>query len=146
MRRLSVLLVLAIAACHPTPTGALAGGSTPRGAVEQFLAAANAQDLQALGAVWGDEKGLARDKFPRQEVERQELIMISLLRHDSQTIGDAQRVAQGRILMSVALSQGKATANTKFTLAQGAASRWFVQEIDLKPLQNAGFGGKAPAK
>ena len=86
------------------------------------------------------------EELQRQEVERQELIMISLLRHDTQTIGDAQRIDQGRFLVSVALSKGKAMANTKFTLAQGAASRWFVQEIDLKPLQNAGFGGKAPAK
>jgi len=37
----------------PTPTTAAASQGTPRQALDTFLSAANAQDLQAMAGVWG---------------------------------------------------------------------------------------------
>ncbi len=81
------------AATAPTPTSKSAtsanaknagvGSETPRLAVQHFLDAAQNEDLQGLSAYWGDEAGPTRDRFPRQELERRELIMIGMLkRHD----------------------------------------------------------------
>ncbi|MGH7621426.1 MAG: hypothetical protein ACREMU_03720, partial [Gemmatimonadaceae bacterium] len=55
--------------------GQLTGAAAPRLAVEQFMAAARAQDLQAFSAIWGSEKGSARDIVPRDQLEKRELTM-----------------------------------------------------------------------
>ncbi|MEA3247383.1 MAG: hypothetical protein U9Q74_14610, partial [Gemmatimonadota bacterium] len=79
MKRL-IILLCAAAACRSAPPGLQVGTSDPRGAVEQMLAAAKAQDLQAITAVWGDERGLLRDHTPREEVESRSFILACLLR------------------------------------------------------------------
>src|ERR687885_2406127 len=42
------------------PRGSRVGADSPRDAVEDFLKAVRAQDLQAMAAVWGTQKGPAR--------------------------------------------------------------------------------------
>ena len=63
--------------------GTLSGGWKQRLA----LAAATLQDIQAISAVWGDEKGMTRDRIARDELEKRTLIMICVLGHEKQTIG-----------------------------------------------------------
>jgi hypothetical protein len=134
-----VILVLA-AACHRASSGgALAGAASPRSAVEQFLAAARAQDLQALGAVWGDETGPARDHMPRQDLERSEFVMLCLLTHDQSRIAEPTVSVGGRYTLQVDLRQGPLNANVKFTVAKGPSDRWYVQNFDTMLLQNTGF-------
>lgn len=119
MRRLSVFLVLA-AACRAAPVGSsLAGAESPRAAVEKYLAAARAQDLQALGAVWGDEKGATRDRIPRAQLDELQLIQLCLLKHDQSRISEPSQSVGGRLTMQVDLTQGTLSANVKFTVAQG---------------------------
>ncbi len=139
MRRLAVILVLA-AACHTAPAGSSLGGAeSPRAAVEKYLAAARAQDLQALGVVWGDEKGPTRDHLPREELEKREFVMLCLLKHDQARIGEPVAAVGGRYTMQVELTQGQVKANVKFTVAKGPSNRWYVQDFDSQLLQNAGF-------
>ena len=139
VRRLAVILVLA-AACHTAPAGSSLGGAdSPRSAVEKYLAAARAQDLQALGAVWGDEKGPARDNLPRQELEKREFVMLCLLKHDQARIGDPVAAVGGRFTMQVDLTQGQLKANVTFTAAKGPSNRWYVENFDSTLLQNTGF-------
>ena len=75
MSRLKVIVIAAgvsivVAACSTGGGGgggAVSGGGQMTGAassqlaVEQFLAAARAQDLQAFSAIWGSERGPARE-------------------------------------------------------------------------------------
>jgi len=139
VRRLAVILVLA-AACHTAPAGSSLGGAeSPRAAVEKYLAAARAQDLQALGVVWGDEKGPTRDHLPREELEKREFVMLCLLKHDQARIGEPVAAVGGRYTMQVELTQGQVKANVKFTVAKGPSNRWYVQDFDSQLLQNAGF-------
>ncbi|MFI5312247.1 MAG: hypothetical protein ACHQQ3_13485 [Gemmatimonadales bacterium] len=139
-----MLLVLA-AACHRASTsGPLAGAVSPRAAVEQFLAAAKAQDMQAIGAVWGDENGAMRDRTKRDELEKREVVMLSLLRHDQARLSEPAAAPAGRVTMLVDLTQGQLKANVKFTTAKGPSNRWFVADFDTGLLQNQGFGGKRP--
>jgi hypothetical protein len=139
VRRLAVILVLA-AACHTAPVGnSLGGAESPRAAVEKYLAAARAQDLQALGVVWGDEKGPTRDRIPRTQLDQLELIHICLLKHDQARISEPSQSVGGRFTMQVDLTQGQLKANVKFTAAKGPSDRWYVQDFDSQLLQNAGF-------
>ena len=70
--------------------GDLAGATSSAAAVEQFLSAAKAQDLQAMSAVWGNAVSPMRERVDRQELERRLLIMTCHLRHDTSRIGAAQ--------------------------------------------------------
>jgi hypothetical protein len=107
--------------------------------VEKYLAAARAQDLQALGAVWGDEKGPTRDRIPRTQLDQLELIQLCLLKHDQAHVSEPTQSVGGRFTMQVELSQGQLKANVKFTAAKGPSSRWYVQDFDSTLLQNLGF-------
>ena len=98
MRQALWCLVL-VAACHTAPAGnVLTGAESPRSAVERFLAAARAQDMQALSVMWGNDRGPQRDQLERQELEKRELIMIALLRHDQSKISEPKRIDGGKRL------------------------------------------------
>jgi hypothetical protein len=137
------LLVLAAVACHGVSTsGGLTGADSPRAAVDRFLSAARAEDMQALSTVWGNTKGPMRDQAERPDLERREMIIIKLLRHDQARIAETKNAPDSKVTMIVELKQGALTAAPMFTLVRGPSSRWYVEDLDLKVLQNAGFGGK----
>lgn len=142
MRRLTLLLAVAVS-CRSVPVGPPSGAESPKAAVDRFLAAAQAQDIQAMSAVWGDESGPTREKIGRQELERRELIMVCLLTHDQARVAEAQRSEGGRLVMQVELRQGPLTATSSFTVAKGPSARWYVQDFETIPLQNKGFCQKA---
>jgi hypothetical protein len=139
VKRLALLLVFT-AACRTVPVGSGASGADSQtAAVERFLAAARAKDIKALSDVWGDESGPARNKFPTKELERRELIMVCLLRHDQSRIAPASRTEGGRFALPVELSQGTLKATSTFTVAKGPSDRWYVQDFEMVPLQSKGF-------
>jgi hypothetical protein len=134
-----MLAVCLIVACRASSVGPGQGAATPAAAVEQLLAAARAQDLQAISAIWGDERGLVRDREARQEVESRTFIMACILRNDKATLGEIMPAAGGRMIVSADLTQGTRTGNTRFETARTAAGRWLVSNMDLPALQNRGF-------
>lgn len=143
MRRFALLLCL-LAACRsvparPGPGGASVGAASPRAAVEQMLAAARAQDLQAITAVWGDEQGLVRDRTPHQEVEERAFIIACVLRNDTEKVGDASPAGNGRMFVTADLTQGKNAGTLRFELAPVRGGRWLVANFDVSVLQNKGF-------
>ena len=143
MKRIALLLLFA-AACKTVAIGtSRTGADDARSAVERFLAAARAQDLQALSVVWGNEKGAQRDQLARAELEQREVIMIRLLRHDQSRISEPQRAPNGRLALTVDLKQGALTASPVFTAVRAKSGRWYVENLDLTMLQNKGFGGKS---
>ena len=139
----ALLLVLAVsAACRTVPANPGAGAvgaASPKGAVEMMLTAAMMQDIQAFSAVWGDEKGMTRDRVDRNELETRSIDLICLLRHDSQKIGEPQQASGGRFLIPTDLVQGTNSATTTFTVARSPAGRWLVNTFEVVPLQNKGF-------
>jgi hypothetical protein len=145
---ITMLTLLAMqTACHsttPTPgpaprpgssNGALTGAADAPSAVRTFMGAAKQQDLQALGGIWGDANGPARDAISREELEKRELIMLKCLRHDRYDIvGDAPSAGGSRVLV-VALTYKGISQSTNFTTIRGPANRWYVEKFDLEPLQ-----------
>jgi hypothetical protein len=124
----------------PAPAPVLSGSQTGApdaiAAIRAFLAAAKQQDIQALGALWGDAQGPARDRMERTEAEKRELIMVCYLKHDRYDIaGDAPNPGGTRAVV-VNLTLGPLTRSANFQVAQGPGKRWFVQDVDLKALQD----------
>jgi hypothetical protein len=137
----AALAVVAVSCKHdpktaPTPSSVQTGASSARAAVVAMMDAAKAQDLQALGAVWGTNKGAARDQFKdRVQLEKSELIIICYLNVDSYTIGreSPEPGAVGR-QFEVSLTRGTRTLSSVAHTVPGPDERWYVQEIEPAPL------------
>jgi len=145
VRRIVALVVLVVlASCRTAPLGGPEPGArSSEAAVTQFLAAARAQDLQAMSAMWGNSESLVRDRADRQELERRLIVMTCHLKHDESRIGPSRRGEGGRILHDVELTQGPKRATSTFTTVRNSKSdRWFVENFDIEALQE--FCASAP--
>jgi hypothetical protein len=136
VKRLAFAFITILAACGPRSGGPLTGAPAPRTAVEQFLAAIRAQDLQAMSVIWGSEKGPARDLIERQELEKRELIMQCMLSHDRFRIVSEGAGTAGKRVFRVELRRGTLTRATNFTSVQGPSDRWYVESADLEPVKD----------
>ena len=128
---------LAAGCRHPAPTP-LPGAPAPRLAVESFLAAVKAQDLQAMSSIWGTREGPVRDSHSlgRDAVERRELIMMCFLGHDRYRLGGETPGEGGRRVFAVELTRGTISRSSNFFTVQGPSSRWYVESVDITPLQD----------
>jgi hypothetical protein len=124
-----------LAACATTHNGGGAtrdsGAPTARKAVDTFLAAVHAQDLQAISLVWGTERGPAREVINRDELERREIIMICFFNHDKATVGEETAGEKGRRIFAVTLTKGQLTRTADFTAIPGPSERWYVENGDI---------------
>lgn len=146
-RALSLLtLLVAIVACRRTVGGPEAGATSSVAAVEQFLSAAKAQDLQAMSAVWGNAASPVRDRVDRQQLERRLMIMTCHLRHDGSRIGAAQTAPAGKLTHRVDLTQGAKKASPVFTTVRNTKTgRWFVEDFDFQSMASfCTAGNRAP--
>jgi hypothetical protein len=143
-----IMSLLLVAACRrSTPTvpepasvmpvaGTLTGAADPMGALRGFMAAAQKADLQALSSFWGDKDGAARDRLPREELEKRELYMVRCLRHDTYEIaGDAPTVGGGRAIV-VNVKYRELSRSTDVQIVRGPANRWYVKEVSVTKLQD----------
>jgi len=139
VKRFAFLLVALAACTHSATPGTgrqLTGADSPRHAVESFLGAVRAQDLQAMSVIWGTTKGPARDVVDRAQLERRELIMQCYLNHDSfQILSEAPSQNDTRML-AVSLTKGDRTRETSFTTVRGPSNRWYVADAQLEPVRD----------
>lgn len=149
MRKLlALVLVAAAAACHPAaaPTGAVdnrPGGATPDAAVQRFFAAVHAQDLQAMGAVWGTSAGAARETMDRTELEKREVILQCYFNFDTFRILGSQPAQEGREVVHVELVRGGQARTPNVFTVKGPNGRWFVENLDIAAVRD--FCGSAPS-
>lgn len=136
MKKLSTVLLVLLAACHRGGVaGSATGASSPEGAVNAFLAAAKAQDLQAMSVVWGTTDGPVRATMPRDELDKREIIMIRLLcQADGRVVGKSPGPS-GHQLVRVELKRATAAVEVNFTTVQGPRSRWYVLDFENSRLQ-----------
>lgn len=141
MRKLLIGLLLMAACTTRTtvspPVTVGAGTTGPRPALDAFLAAIRAKDLQALGAVWGDKDGAIRDtkRITREEVEQRELILMCYFNHDAYKVLSDQPAVGGERVMSVTLTRGTLSRTTNFYLVNGG-ERWYVRSADMEPVRD----------
>jgi len=136
---LSVACQRKVQVSSPTPTpgtgtAGLIGGATPAEAVAMMLAASKAEDLQAVGAVWGDTEGLSREKWSRSEFEMRAFYVVKCLRNDRYQILSEGNAANGRRLATVQIVKGTNNLQTNFRMVKGKNDRWLVENADLEPL------------
>lgn len=138
MKRAVVLLAaFVLGGCRtPGPGGVQTGADRPRRAVELFLAAVNAQDIQAMSVVWGTEKGPARDQLPRQELERREIIMQQCFAHDRFRVVDEQPGEGGSRVIRVEVTRGRTTKTPQFVTIKGPSERWYVLDADIAAMRD----------
>ena len=113
----------------------VASGARP--ALDAFLAAIRAKDLQALGANWGDKDGAIRDsrRISRDDLEKRELLLMCYFAHDSFTVLNDEPVANGERKITVRLTKGTMSRTTDFFLT-GAAERWYVRSGNVEPVRD----------
>ena len=134
-------VMIAIAACSSGGGGGgshgqMTGAASPKLAVEQFLAAARAQDLQAFASIWGSERGAARDVVDRAQLEKRELTMMCYLTHDRFQISADVAPKPGEHDYTVEITRGTQTRETKMTAVAGPSQRWYILDVQLAPLQD----------
>jgi hypothetical protein len=139
----TILLMLAVVACRsgsggasPSSSGApapanLPGAAAPRQAVERFLGAAKAQDLQEMSIAWGTAKGPARDQFERSELDKRLIVMQACYDSDKHRIVDEQPADNGKRVFRVELTKGSVTKTPRFTTVKGPSDRWYVEDADF---------------
>lgn len=130
--------VMMACAKQPINAGGSVGAGSSRAAVETFMAAVKATDLQAMSTIWGNEKGPGRDQFKRDELEKRLIVMQCLLQHDRYAFQDdtPQLQTGGRQSWPLQITRKRVTARTKLTTVRGPGGRWFLTDADLAPLRD----------
>jgi hypothetical protein len=138
----ALLLAALLTACGPrqaetgaTPDQAV-GASSPRAAVERFLGAVRAQDLQAMGVIWGTSRGPARDQMAQDVLEKRELIMQCYLLHDQSRVVRDNAASEDRRDFVVELTKGPLVRTTTFSAVKGPRDRWYIENVDLDPVKD----------
>ena len=115
---------------------AAGGALTAKSAVEGFLTAVKNQDLQAMSMIWGNERGLAREQFSREELEKRLVIMQCSLNHDTWSyasgLDGTTRANEQDLRIELKLKNLK--EQTMVTTVRGPGARWYVKNIDLTKL------------
>ena len=143
--------LLFLAACSsatqrtpPLPSGELTGAAAPQLAVEQFLRAVRAKDLQAMGTVFGTTRGPARETMERTELEKREVILACYFNHDSYRLLGERAGKAGHRDVTVQLKRGTLDRVTTFYVVQGPGGRWYVDNMDIAAVRDfCGNGGPA---
>lgn len=138
MRKWVLLVILSAAGCSRGSMGSSqTGAASARDAALAFVAAAQSQDLQAMSAVWGDEKGAARDNMERSELDRRLIILQPCYAHDranilDETIGTIATERNVRIQ----LTRANRTKNLEFKVVRGPSNRWYVKDTNYEAVQS----------
>jgi hypothetical protein len=140
----SLLLILAGCASAPVASntlpagttntainGGLTGAAAPRLAVDQFLDAAHAGDLQAMSAVFGTDKGAARDIMDRDQLEKREIILQCFFNADSHRIVSETVDASGHHVIRTELTKNRLVRQPNFFVVRGPGDRWYVDNMEI---------------
>jgi hypothetical protein len=142
VKRLAIVL-LVLAACRTTTTTSggsgpvpvtgpqSIGGATPRAAVEKFLTAVRAQDLQAMSTVFGTSRGPSRDNMDREPLEKRLIILQCYFNHDKSRILGETPGEQGHRVVTVELTRGRLVRSPRFYTVRGPGDRWFVDNMEI---------------
>lgn len=125
-------------------TGEVTGAVSPQFAVDQFLLAARARDIQAMSKVFGTDKGPARETMDRNELEKREVILACYFNTDSYRILGVTPGRADHRDVSVELKKNNLNRVTTFYAIQGPAGRWYVDNMDIAAVRDF-CGNNAPS-
>ena len=137
MRKWALLVVVAVGCSrNPGMGSSMTGAVSSSAAATMFVNAAKAQDLQAMGAVWGTKDGAARDNMERSVLDSRLIILQPCYVADRAQILDEQigtTATERRVRLQ--LTRGTRTKTLTFTSVRGPSNRWYVKETDYESVQ-----------
>jgi hypothetical protein len=123
-------------ASAPSRSSLLPGAATPRTAVEQFLTAVHAQDIQAMGTLFGTNRGPSRDNMDRDELEKRLVILQCYFNHDKfRILGEASGEGGHRVI-TAELTRGTNIRTPRFYVIQGPSARYFVDNMEIAAVRD----------
>jgi hypothetical protein len=125
----------ATATTPPAASTNVTGASSAATAISGFMTAAKAQNLQAMGALWGTATELVRERDPQVDVEKRLLTMVCYLKHDNYRVTAERPDVGGTRVYLLQLTYKDITRVSSFRVVPNDRGRWFVQEFELEPLQ-----------
>ena len=140
---LALMLTMAAAACSTTPAAAPSGpGSSvaPALVVEQFLRAANANDLDTMARLFGTIDGPITQRDTQKQVDDRMFALASIMRHQDYSL-EGEQIVPGRrdvatqLLVRMVLPDGRATV-VPFTLVYSAGRSWLIEQIAVERITN----------
>lgn len=115
-------------------------GIAPALAVERFLGAANAKDLNTMGRLFGTRAGSILERDPRSEVEHRMFTLASILRHQNYTLA-GEGIVPGRIgeavRIMVRMNLDGGQVLVPFTVVRTVNDGWLVEQIDIEAITGA---------
>jgi hypothetical protein len=112
------------------------GGATPRAAVEQFLNAVRAQDIQAMSVNFGTSRGPSRDNMAREELEKRLIILQCYFNHDKFRILRELPGDNNHRVVVVELTRGPVTRSPSFYTIAGPGGRFFVDNMEIAAVRD----------
>jgi hypothetical protein len=138
--------VLALACASSTPVRQSTASASPTAlagpvsdiaatlVVDQFLRAANANDLDAMARIFGNRMGPIAEQSNANDLDRRMFVLASALRHDSYSIVRSEIVPGRRseamkIIVNMHIRQR--SVDVPFTVVKAKGDRMLVEDFDL---------------
>ena len=156
MKKKTLVLLFVVTACGPkvttttttAPVGAeppaapvvvpsnITGAASPRSAVELFLTAAKAQDIQAMSVIFGTNRGPSRDNMNREELEKRLVILQCYFNHDKFRILSESPGDGGHRIVEAELTKQTIVRTPSFYAIKGPGDRWYVDNMEIAAVQD----------
>ena len=108
--------------------------------IDQFLRAANSNDLDTMARLFGNRDGSVLNRDDKEMVDRQMFALASILRHDSYSIASSQIVPGRRdeaTQINVSMKFGSREIVVPYTLVYSKAGTWLVEQIEITRITGA---------
>ena len=112
------------------------GAATARLAVENFLTAVKAQDIQAMSGIFGTNRGPSRDNMNRDELEKRLIILQCYFNHDQFRITGESPGEGGHRVIATELTRGTNNRTPRFYVIQGPENRFFVDNMEIAAVRD----------
>ena len=120
----------------PAPVSTETGGATPRLAVQGFLDAIRAQDIQAMSVLFGTSRGPARDNMNRDELEKRLVILQCYFNHDKSRFLQETQGPSGHRVVEYELTRGGLSRSPSFYAIQGPGGRWYIDNMEIAAVRD----------
>ena len=120
----------------PAPASNVTGGATARSAVEQFLTAVKAQDLQGMSVIFGTSRGPSRDNMSRDELEKRLVILQCYFDHDKFRILGESPGDGGHKIVEAELTKQGIVRSPAFYAINGPGGRWYVDNMEIAAVRD----------
>lgn len=112
------------------------GATSAVGAVEQFLLAVRAQDIQAMSSIFGTSRGPARDNMNSDELEKRLIILQCYFNHDKFRILGESPGDGGHRIVATELTRGANTRTPRFYTIKGPSNRYYVDNMEIAAVRD----------